>query len=64
VSHDEKVALYERFFGPRTAYVTLDALAAFFSCSRRSIQRRFAPCLVTVPGGVRVRRRDVIAAIQ
>lgn len=64
MSHDQKVDLFERFFGQRAAYVTLDALAAFFSCSRRSVQRRFANCLVTVPGGVRVRRADVIAAIQ
>ena len=62
MSHDEKITEYRRVFGD-AAYVRLDQLAAFFSCSVRTIQRRFARCLVQVPGGVRVRRADVIAAM-
>ncbi len=43
---------------------TLRAAADLFGCSTRTIRRQFAHCLITVPGGVRIHRSDVIAAIM
>jgi len=51
-------------FGRTRQYVTVKEAADLFGCSTRTIRRQFAHCLITVPGGVRIHRSDVIAAIM
>jgi hypothetical protein len=62
-AHDDAVDLYEKTFGKK-AMISKQEAAIFFSCSTRTIDRKFFGKYVQAPGGLRIPKSAVISAIN